>query len=82
MRTHVADVEAGSHQAAGPTGLAAAALGLGPVVASAESNLQLTTPLLWLMIAISVAGALVTFSFLVYALWKFRDPTVKRRRYG
>jgi hypothetical protein len=50
--------------------------------AAAESNLQLTTPLLWTVIAISVAGSIVTFSFLVYALWRFRDPTVRRRRYG
>ncbi len=50
--------------------------------ASGETNLQLTTPLLWTMIAISVAGAIVTFSFLVYALWRYRDPGTRRRRYG
>jgi hypothetical protein len=66
-------------------GRLAAALPLGAGVAvraPAETNLQITEPLLWTIIAISVAGAIVTFAFLVYALWKFRDPTVKRRRYG
>ena len=47
-----------------------------------SSNLQLTEPLLWVMIGISVAGAVVTFAFLVYAVWKFRDPKMRRRRYG
>ncbi|MGP8078655.1 MAG: hypothetical protein ACLQD8_08020 [Thermoplasmata archaeon] len=46
------------------------------------TNLQLTQPLLWAMIAISTAGAIVTFAFLVYALWRYRDPAVRRRRYG
>jgi heme/copper-type cytochrome/quinol oxidase subunit 2 len=48
----------------------------------ASTNLELTTPLLWTMLAISVAGAIVTFAFLVYAVWKFRDPAARRRRYG
>jgi len=48
----------------------------------AETNLQLTGPLLWTMVAIGAAGACITFAFLVYALWKFRDPSVRRRRYG
>jgi len=34
------------------------------------------------MIAIGTAGAIVTFSFLVYAIMRFRDPRVKGRRYG
>jgi hypothetical protein len=49
---------------------------------AAQTNLQLTTPLLWTVIAISVAGAIVTFAFLVYAVLRFRDPAVRRRRYG
>ena len=65
---------------AGAGGIAAAGF-LVPLVAG-ETNLQLTEPLLWAMIAISSAGAIVTFAFLVYALWKFRDPAVRRRRYG
>ena len=47
-----------------------------------ESNLQLTTPLVWTMVAIGAAGAIVTFAFMVYALLKFRDPATKGRRYG
>jgi len=57
------------------------ALLLGPI-AAAESNLELTNPLLWVMIGISVAGAIVTFAYLVYAVWKFRDPGMRNRRYG
>jgi uncharacterized membrane protein len=56
--------------------------GLAGPIASAESNLSLTSPLVWVMIGISVAGAIVTFAFLVYAVWKFRDPRVRGRRYG
>jgi len=55
---------------------------LSRVLASGESNLQETNSLIWVMIAISAAGAIVTFAFLVYSLWKFRDPKVKNRRYG
>ena len=51
-------------------------------MASSETNLQLTEPLLWVMVGISVAGAIVTFAYLVYAVWKFRDPRMKGRRYG
>ena len=52
------------------------------LAAGGETNLQLTEPLLWLMIGISTAGALVTFSFLVYTLWKFRDPSMRWKRHG
>ncbi|HXY47009.1 MAG TPA: hypothetical protein VEK13_03815 [Thermoplasmata archaeon] len=58
----------------------------GPAVAAAgflgESNLAKTNDLIWVMIAIGTAGAIVTFSFLVYAIMRFRDPRVKGRRYG
>jgi hypothetical protein len=47
-----------------------------------ESNLQLTSPLVWVMVGISAAGAIVTFAFLVYAVVKFRDPATRGRRYG
>lgn len=60
----------------------ATALLAAPSVLATESNLQLTSPLVWVMIAISAAGAIVTFAFLVYAVVKFRDPTTKGRRYG
>lgn len=52
------------------------------VLASGETNLQQTNALVWIMIAISTGGAIITFSFLVYALWKYRDPNVRRRPYG
>ncbi len=70
-----------------PAGVAAAAL-VGPaldagrLVASGETPLQLTEPLLWVMLALTVAGAIVTFAFLVYAVWKFRDPNNRWRRHG
>lgn len=52
------------------------------VHAASESNLQLTNPLVWALIGISAAGAIVTFAFLVYAITKFRDPATRKRRYG
>jgi len=51
-------------------------------VGTGPTNLQETNDLLWVMIGISVAGAIVTFAFLVYAVWKWRDPVANRRRYG
>ena len=48
----------------------------------ATSNLDKTSDLVWTMVAIGVAGSIVTFAFLVYSLWRFRDPKVKGRRYG
>jgi len=62
-----------------PLPLPAAAAAL---VGASESNLQLTSPLVWVLVAISAAGAIVTFAFLVYAVVKFRDPATKGRRYG
>jgi len=64
-----------------PVGLAAGLGAVAPRLAS-ESNLQLTSPLIWAMVALGAAGAIVTFSFLVYAIVKFRDPTTRGRRYG
>ena len=52
------------------------------VLATGETNLQETNALVWVMVAISTAGAIITFAFLVYSIWKFRDPKVKQRRYG
>lgn len=51
-------------------------------VGSGETNLQETSPLVWVMVGISVAGAIVTFAFLVYSVWKWRDPETNKRRYG
>ena len=67
----------------GPAGsLGAPAVALAGVVASGETPLQLTNPLVWVMLGMTVAGAIVTFAFLVYAVWKFRDPKMKGRRHG
>ena len=52
------------------------------ILGSGSTNLDQTSGLIWVMVAIGAAGAFVTFAFLVYALWKFRDPRVRRRRYG
>jgi len=61
-------------------GLAAAGV---PVLrASGETPLQETNALVWVMVGLSAIGAIITFAFLVYALWKYRDPKVKHRRYG
>jgi heme/copper-type cytochrome/quinol oxidase subunit 2 len=58
------------------------AVGLRALWGSGETNLQQTNAVVWIMIALSAVGAIITFSFLVYALWKYRDPKVKNRRYG
>jgi len=61
----------------GATLLAGAAL-----LGSGQTNLQQTNSLVWTLVAISAAGSIVTFGFLVYALVKFRDPKMRGRRYG
>ena len=66
----------------GSLGVGGPLLSAGALVAGGSTNLDQTNGLLWAMVAISVAGSIVTFAFLVYALWKFRDPKVKNRRYG
>jgi heme/copper-type cytochrome/quinol oxidase subunit 2 len=63
-------------------GIAGSVLSARAWLASGSTNLDQTNGLVWAMVAISVAGSIVTFGFLVYALWKFRDPKVKNRRYG
>ena len=50
--------------------------------AAGETNLQETNTLLWALIILSFAGAIIVFAIMIYALWKFRDPATKRRRYG
>jgi len=65
--------------ARGALGVLAPVAGL---IASGETNLELTNNLVWVMIGISVAGAIVTFAFLAYSVIRFRDPKVRRRRYG
>jgi hypothetical protein len=62
--------------------MTAPAVMLGGPLGSGATPLQLTEPLLWVMLALTVAGAIVTYAFLVYAVWKFRDPAMKGRRHG
>ena len=52
------------------------------LLAAGETDLQEISPLVWVILGISVGGAIITFSFLAYAIWKFRDPTTRGRRYG
>jgi hypothetical protein len=64
-------------------GLAALAASTGSVAAQGgSSNLSETSPLIWVITAAAVAGALIVFAFLVYAILRFRDPATRRRRYG
>ena len=59
-------------------------LGAGPgsLLAAGQTDLQQISPLVWVILAISVGGAIITFAFLAYAVWKFRDPATRGRRYG
>ena len=71
----------------GPPSLGLAGVAAAPALAlvarvATQTDLELTNPLLWVLLALSVAGALITYAFLVYAVWKFRDPKMKGRRYG
>ncbi|HYK92471.1 MAG TPA: hypothetical protein VEY07_00300 [Thermoplasmata archaeon] len=50
--------------------------------AAGQTDYQQTLPLIDVMFVLSLAGALVTFGILVWALVKFRDPATKGRRYG
>lgn len=57
-------------------------LAVAGAASAGPTNLQETDPILWTMIGISVAGAILTYGFLAYALWRFRDPATRGRRYG
>ena len=50
--------------------------------AASPTNLQETMPLVWAILAISVAGAILTWGILTWALYRFRDPATRGRRYG
>ncbi len=49
---------------------------------AAQTPLQQTLPLVWVLSGISIGGALITYAFLAYAIYRFRDPATRRRRYG
>jgi hypothetical protein len=68
-------------------GLLAIASGLGALAiaggaAAGPSPLDQTIPLIWVMTAISVVGAVIVYAILAWAIYKFRDPAAKGRRYG
>lgn len=71
-------MDLGPPRLAVPPALGAAVL----LAAPGLTDLQQTLPLVYLMIVLSVVGAGITWSVLAYALWKFRDPATKGRRYG
>jgi amino acid transporter len=50
--------------------------------AAGPTDLEQISPLIWVVLAISVGAALVTYAFMAYAVYKFRDPATKGRRYG
>jgi hypothetical protein len=59
-----------------------AALGTGTAAAGNHVIIDQVSPIIWVMIAISAGGAAITYGFLVYALWRFKDPSTRRRNYG
>lgn len=65
------------------TGLAAPLALVGAwSLAGATEDLAAISPLVWVMVAMSVGGAAITYGFLYYAIWRFKDPSTRRRNYG
>ncbi|MCI4341867.1 MAG: hypothetical protein L3K11_05820 [Thermoplasmata archaeon] len=58
-----------------------AGLAVLPVHAS-QTPLQEISPVVWVMVAISAAGAFITYAIMAYAAWRFRDPSTRGRNYG
>jgi hypothetical protein len=64
-------------------GIPGALIATGAAAASSgQSILQEVSPLVWVMVGLSAGGAIITYFFLFYAAWKFRDPRTRRRNYG
>ena len=57
-------------------------LGLAGTAAGGPTNLQETSPVVWVMVAISLGGALITYAFLAYAIYRYRDQATRKRPYG
>ncbi len=72
----------GVARAAAALGCGFALLALAGIASAGDSNLQQTSPLVWVMIAIAVGGAFVVYVILVWAVLRFRDPRTRGRRYG
>ena len=68
--------------ASGPARVAAGAAAVVFGSTSSQTILEQVSPLVWVMVAIAAGGAIVTYAFLVYAIWRFRDPSTRRRNYG
>lgn len=64
--------------AAGGLGL----LWIAGVAAATPTDLAQTMPLVWVMVGLSVGGAVVTFGIMAWALWRFRDRSTRERGYG
>ena len=47
-----------------------------------ESDYDMIMPLVWVLVGISVVGASIVYAYLTYAVWKYRDPSMKRNRHG
>jgi hypothetical protein len=63
-------------------GIGQTTLGILRLLGGGQTNLQETNALVWVLLGISVAGAIVTFGFLVYSVWKWKDRETSRRPYG
>jgi hypothetical protein len=63
-------------------GIGQTTLGILRLLGGGQTNLQETNALVWVLLGISVAGAIVTFAFLVYSVWKWKDRETSRRPYG
>jgi heme/copper-type cytochrome/quinol oxidase subunit 2 len=62
--------------------LATAAVTLPGVGSAGPTDAQQTAPLVWVLLILSIIGAVLVFGILVWAILRFRDPRTKGRRYG
>ena len=60
----------------------AVTIALAGAASATPTNYDETMPIVWVLLAISIAGAAATFGMLIYAIVRFRDPTTRGRRYG
>jgi hypothetical protein len=57
-------------------------IGLSGFASAGESDYDMIMPLVWVLVIISAVGAAIVYAYLVYAVYKFRDPQMKRNRHG
>lgn len=60
----------------------ASTLALSGFASAGATDYQEIMPLVWVMTALSALGAGLTFGIIVWVIYRFRDPTTRRRRYG